>query len=65
MSIVCGPKWPYYSCDWIYWIYCTVLDMYMQVLYFGRAPRANETLPDFREEGRVTRHSRVFPRVNG
>ena len=21
MSIVCGPKWPYYSCDWIYWIY--------------------------------------------
>ena len=21
MSIVCGPKWPYDSCDWIYWIY--------------------------------------------
>ena len=21
MSIVCGPKCPYYSCDWIYWIY--------------------------------------------
>ena len=27
----------------------------------GRAPRTKETLPDFRERGRVTRHSRVFP----
>ena len=31
----------------------------------GRAPRTNETLPDFREKCRVTRHSRVFPRVDG
>ena len=34
-------------------------------LYMGRAPRTKETLPDFRERGRVTRHSRVFPRVDG
>ena len=34
-------------------------------LYPGRAPRRNETLPDFREKYRVTRHSRVFPRVDG
>ena len=33
---------------------------FMQVLYLGRAPRTNETLPDFREKCRVTRHSRVF-----
>ena len=33
---------------------------YMQVLYLGRAPRTKETLPDFREKCRVTRHSRVF-----
>ena len=33
---------------------------YMQVLYLGRAPRTKETLPDFREKYRVTRHSRVF-----
>ena len=33
---------------------------FMQVLYLGRAPRTKETLPDFREECRVTRHSRVF-----
>ena len=31
----------------------------------GTAPRTKETLPDFREKCRVTRHSRVFPRVDG
>ena len=34
-------------------------------LYLGRAPRTEETLPDFREKCRVTRHSRVFPWVDG
>ena len=38
---------------------------YIQVLYLGRAPRTKETLPDFGEICRVTRHSRVFPRVDG
>ena len=33
---------------------------YMQVLYLGIAPRTKETLPDFHEKCRVTRHSRVF-----
>ena len=37
----------------------------MQVLYLGRAPRTKETLPDFREKCRVTRHSRVFRRLTG
>ena len=31
----------------------------------GRAPRTRETLPDFRESGLVTRHSRVFRRLTG
>ena len=31
----------------------------------GRDPHTKETLPDFREKCRVTRHSRVFPRVDG
>ena len=31
----------------------------------GRAPRTRETLPDFRESGRVTRHSRIFSRLTG
>ena len=34
-------------------------------LYMGRASRTKETLPDFRERGRVTRHPRVLPRVDG
>ena len=38
---------------------------FIQVLYLDRAPRTKETLPDFREKCRVTRHSRVFPRVDG
>ena len=37
----------------------------MQVLYLGRAPRTKETLPDFREKYRVTRHSRVFRGLMG
>ena len=38
---------------------------YLQVLYLGRAPRTKETLPDFREKCRVTRHSRVFRGLTG
>ena len=41
-------------------LYWTIWDRFMQVLYLGRAPRTKETLPDFREKCRVTRHSRVF-----
>ena len=36
-----------------------------QVLYLGRAPRTKETLPDFREWCRVTRHPRVFRGLTG
>ena len=46
-------------------IYWTVRDRFMHALYLGRAPRTKVTLPDFREKCRVTRHSRVFPRVDG
>ena len=38
---------------------------FIQVLYLGRAPRTKETLPDFREKYRVTRHSRVFRELTG
>ena len=38
---------------------------FMQVLYLGRAPHTKETLPDFLEECRVTRHSRVFRGLTG
>ena len=61
MSIVHGTKWSFYS--------VIVILMfgtgYMQVLYLGRAPRTKETLSDFREKCRVTRHSRVFRGLTG
>ena len=41
-------------------IYWTVWDRFIQALYLGRAPCIKETLLDFREKCRVTRHSRVF-----
>ena len=37
----------------------------MQVLYLGRAPRTKETLSDFREKCRVTRHSLLFYGLTG
>ena len=38
---------------------------YIQVLYLGRAPRTKETLPNFHEWRRVTRHPLVFRRLTG
>ena len=46
-------------------IYWTVWDRFIQVFYFGRAPRTKKTLPDFREKCWVTRHSRVRTPGNG
>ena len=46
-------------------LYWTVWDRFMQVLYLGRAPRTKETLPDFSEKCRVTRHSRVLRGLTG
>ena len=46
-------------------LYWTVWDRFMQILYLGRAPRTKETLPDFREKCRVSRHSRVFRGLTG
>ena len=42
-----------------------ILNYLGHVLYLSRAPRTKETLPDFREWGRVTRHSRVFCGLTG
>ena len=49
----------------IYWIVWDRICRYIHVLYLGRAPRTKETLPDFREKCRVTRHSRVFRGLTG
>ena len=48
-------------CFWAQEAVCNqVIDVgtgFMEILYLGRAPRTKETLPDFREKCRVTRHS--------
>ena len=50
---------------YIYCIYWTVWDRYMQELFLGRAPRTKETLPDFLKWRRVTRPPLVFRRLTG
>ena len=62
VGIVYEPKWPFYSCYDYIGLFGTG---FIQVLYLGRAPRTKETLPDFREKCRVTRHSRVFRGLTG
>ena len=57
-----GPKWQLFTLIW------TLYGRWMcwdRLCTKGRAPRTKETLPDFRERCRVTRHLRVFPRVDG
>ena len=50
--LACGP--------WVVIVNCLG-----QVLYLGRAPRTRETLPDFHEWCRVTRHPLVFLGLTG
>ena len=55
-----GPKWPlFYSHLDPVWS----LKLLGQVCTLGRAPRTKETLPDFYEWCRVTRHPRLFRRL--
>ena len=62
MGIVYGPKWPFYSC-------CDYIGLFgtgfIQVMYLGRALRTKETLPDFHDWCRVTRHLLVFCVLTG
>ena len=60
-----GPRgrfYPYlYHCDYI----GLLGTGFMQVIYLGRAPRTNETLPDFLKWRRVSRHPLVFRGLTG
>ena len=62
MSIVIGPKSPFYSC-------CNYIGLlgtgFMQVMYSGRAPHTKETMADFLKLRRVTRHPLVFRGLMG
>ena len=62
MSIVIGPKWPFYSC----YDYIGLLGTgFMQVSYLGGASRTKETLPDLLKWRQVTRHPLVFRGLTG
>ena len=56
-------------CFWAQEAVCNqVIDVgtgFMKTLYLGRGPRTKETLPDFREKCRVTRHARAFRGLTG
>ena len=45
--------------------YVVIVNLLRQVCTLGRAPRTKETLPDFHEWCRVTRHPRIFRRLTG
>ena len=53
-----GPRGLFHS-------YKCYIGLFKTSLYMGRVPRTKETLLDFGERGRVTRHPQVFPRVDG
>ena len=59
-----GPKWPYYSCDWIYCIYWTVWDRICRFCNWVELP-VQRRLSDFMKWRRVTRHPLVFRRLTG
>ena len=54
-----GPKW------WFLLMYMSHDIDVETSCSLGRAPRIKDTLPDFREWCRVTRHLRVFRRLTG
>ena len=52
-----GPKRPFLIILIVYEPDVVIVNLLGQVCTLGRAPRTKETLPDFREWCRVTRHS--------
>ena len=60
-----GPKRSFLLILIVYGPCVAILNCLGQVLYLGRAPRTKETLPDFCEWCRVTRHPRVFRGLTG
>ena len=55
-----GPKWSFLLIMIIYETLCGHCLCWDRCCTMGRALNIKETLPDFREKCRFTRHSRVF-----
>ena len=58
-----GPKWPVILLE--YGPCVVIVYGWDRLCTLGRAPRTKETLPDFHEWCRVTRHPRIFHRLTG
>ena len=66
------PKWPFYSFLSVYGpgvVFVKYSDKltcdWDRLCILGRAPRTKETLPDFHEWCRITRHPRIFRGLTG
>ena len=60
-----GPKWPFLLILIVYEPDVVISILLGQVCTLGRAPRTKETLPDFHEWCRVTRHPQLFCKLTG
>ena len=60
-----GPTWPFLLILIVYGPDVVVVNCWDRLCTLGKTPRTNETLPDFCEWCRVTRHPRVFRRLMG
>ena len=57
-----GPMWPFLL---VHGPGVVVVNFWDRFYTLGRAPRTNETFPDFPEWCQVTRHPRVFRKLTG
>ena len=60
-----GPKWPFLLILIVYGPGVVVVNCWDRFCTLGRTPRTKETLPDFHEWCRVTRHPRIFRGLMG
>ena len=60
-----GPKWSFLLILIVYVLGVVVVDCWDRFCTLGRAPHTKETLPDFHEWCRVTRHPRLFRKLTG
>ena len=60
-----GPKWPFYSFFSVSGPGVVGVKCWDRLCILGRAPCTKETLSDFHEWCRVTRHPRIFRGLTG
>ena len=60
-----GPKWPFLLILIVYGPGVVFVNCWDKFCTLGRAPRPRETLPDFHEWCRVTRHPRISRGLTG